>query len=293
MKIAVTGAGGFIGSALCRAAIAEGHEVVEIGRTALVDGTFSSALIGVDTLVHLAGIAHRSNVDEQDFVRSNHELSVEVARQAAGHGVKRFVFVSSIGVHGNKTEKGEVATENSPLFPQEQYARSKLMAESSLRSLSQQLGFELVIVRPPLVYGKDAPGNFSKLDRLVKRGIPVPIGLVKNKRTFVYVDNLSSALLACARHPKAANETFVVCDDESISTRELMRSMARARGKNILLPPVPYVALFLAAACVGKTAMLRKLTDSLVVSNARIKHVLGWEPPFSLDEGIKRSLHTG
>ena len=310
MKVLVTGANGFIGRgllgqlrrddqfepvALVRHPAAESVEGVEkrVGGSLEDRNDRVDVLEGIGTVVHLAARAHVLDESEGDpleaFRRVNVEGTLRLARQAAEVGVRRFVFVSSIGVNGNETARP--FTEGDAPSPQEPYAVSKREAEDGLRELAADTGMELVIIRPPLVYGPGAPGNFGSLLRWVHKGVPLPLGAVtQNRRSLVALDNLVDLIVMCLEHPAAAGETFLVADGEDVSTAGLLRKVGDALERPARLVPVPVWMLRAGAAALGKREMARRLLGSLQVDASKAREVLGWVPPVSLDEGLRRAV---
>lgn len=311
MKVLVTGANGFVGRAVLlrlnhisgmivlgsvrRPAkfVDVGAPLVKVGE--LSDQTdWSGALAGVQAVVHTAARVHVEDVAAADplaeFRRVNVEATLNLALQAAAAGVKRFVFLSSIKVHGEVTVEGQAFTEEDTLLPQDPYAQSKHEAEQGLRKLMLDTGMEVVILRPPLVYGLGVKANFAALIRSVQRGWPLPLGAVRNQRSLVALDNLVDLIVTCLCHPAAANQTFLVSDDHDLSTVELVRGIARAAGLAARLWPVPVWALQAAASALGKGASMRRLYGNLQVDISKARTVLGWVPPVSVDEGLRRAL---
>lgn len=303
-RILVTGASGFIGAHLVKWLVGCGRHVRAAARRSLttdcanlelaivedIDRTtdWTRALDGIDAVVHLAGRAHvrdkRSPAALQKFREVNVEGTMRLAEQAAGR-VRRLVFVSSIGVNGPRTTDRPFS-ESSPPGPIEDYAKSKFEAEEELRALSGRTGLELVIVRPPLVYGPACPGNFLRMIKLVDSGLPLPLASIRNSRSLVFVENLASALLSCAEHPLARGRTYLVDDGETISTPELARTLARLLGRQNRLIPCPLPILRSLASLVGRADALEKLTDSLVVDGSAIRRELAWTPHRTLQDGL-------
>lgn len=302
-SILVTGANGFIGNALMEQLHSLGVNAVGARRHAAdcskeilspsleVLSNWTPVLSGKSIVIHTAGRAHVMNEATEDptslFRAVNTTGTLTLAKQAAHSGVRRFIFLSSIGVNGNQSTK-PFNEADSPQ-PVEPYAVSKLEAEQGLMELSRETGMEVVIIRPPLVYGPNAPGNFGKLANAVRRGIPLPLGAVtQNRRTLVGLDNLVDLIVTCAYHPAAANQAFLAGDDEDLSTADLLRRMAKAFGVSPRLLPVPVPVLKAMARAAGKSGMVERLCGSLQVDITKAREVLGWKPPLTVDEGLAR-----
>lgn len=310
MKVLVTGANGFVGGAVWRRLHGMG-DVQAVGcvrRTvafpevdALVASVgdlsastdWSSALSGVEVVVHAAARVHvmqdAATDPLQEFRRVNVQGTLQLARQAAAAGVRRFVFISSIKVNGEATQAGHPFTADDAPAPLDAYGISKMEAEQGLRELAAQTGMELVIIRPPLVYGPGVKANFQAMMRWLARGMPLPLGAIHNQRSLVALDNLVDLIVTCINHPAAANQTFLVSDGEDLSTSQLLRRMGQALGKPARLIPVPPALLKLGAASVGKPAVAQRLCGSLQVDISKTRQLLGWSPPVSVDEGLKKT----
>ncbi|XLX42203.1 UDP-glucose 4-epimerase family protein [Ectopseudomonas mendocina] len=305
--IMVTGASGFVGAALCTELIQRGHAVVAVVRRIderrvpavtyieadLADlASFADGLPQVDCIVHLAGRAHMLNDKAADplalFREINRDASVRLAERALQAGVKRFVFISSIGVNGNINTRP--FTPNDRINPAEPYAQSKWEAEQGLWKIQHATGMELVIIRPPLVYGSGAPGNFGSLMRWIDKGVPLPLGAINNKRSLVGIDNLVDLIIRCIDHPAAANQVFLAGDGEDLSTTELLRGVAEAMGRPARLIPVPAGLLSLGVTLLGKRVVAQRLLGSLQVDISKTRQLLGWEPPVSVKEGLRRCV---
>ncbi len=253
---------------------------------------WQSALENVSIIVHCAARVHviRDNATDPlaAFRAVNVRGTLNLARQAATAGVQRFVFISSIGVNGAETFQNPF-TDQDQATPHSPYAVSKYEAELGLQALAAETGLEVVIIRPPLVYGPGAPGNFGSLMRWLQRGVPLPLGAIYNLRSLVALDNLVDLIELCITHPAAANQIFLVSDGEDVSITELLRRMSQALGCSECLIPVPATWLKLAAAMVGKQDVAQRLCGSLQVDIEKTRRLLDWTPPLSLDEGLKKA----
>jgi nucleoside-diphosphate-sugar epimerase len=305
MKVLATGANGFVGRALCAELIKQGLTVLAAVRektaieswTPIVIGNinnatnWSTALSGVDVVVHLAARVHVMNDTSVDplaeFRKVNVDGTLNLARQAANAGVKRFIFISSVKVNGEHTAAGKPFAEDIVANPQDAYGISKLEAELGLLKIAQETGMDVVIIRPPLVYGSGVKANFASMMRAVKRGIPLPLGAIDNKRSFVYVGNLVSMIVRCIDHPAAANQVFMVSDGYDLSTTELLRCCAEALGVKARLLPLPQKLLEIGAALLGKRDVAQRLCGNLQVDITKARTMLGWTPPFSVADGLK------
>ena len=251
------------------------------------------ALKDADVVVHAAARAHIMRNEALDplteYRKMNRDATLVLARMAAELGVKRFVFMSSIGVNGKLNTKP--FTEADRVSPHDAYSISKFEAEQGLLELANETGMEVVIIRPPLVYGKNAPGNFGILVKWISKGIPLPLGAVHNRRSLVALDNLVDFITLCAdrtRSPLAVNQVFMISDGDDISTTELLRKVAKAQGKMCWLLPIPVGLMKRAMQLLGKGAMADRLFGSLQVDNSKARELLGWTPVVTMDEQLAR-----
>lgn len=305
MKILVTGASGFVGQALTEVLERNNINIVKVSRQSKHDLTskacyaipdiaeftdWQSLLSDCDVVIHLAARVHMMNDKATDplveFIKTNVDNTLSLAKQAVSYGVKRFVFVSSIKVNGESTD-GVPFSKLSKADPQDPYAISKYRAELALMELSKNTGIEIVILRPPLIYGPNVKANFLTLMNIVDKQIPLPLGCVNNKRSLLYVDNLVDALIVCATHEVAAGKTFLVSDGEDVSTPELMKRIANALGKSSRVFYFPSLLIHFFSKLIGKKAEFDRLTQSLVIDSSEIRRELNWQPPYTLDQGLK------
>ena len=307
MKVLVTGANGFVGAALTTRLIAERRHIV-VGSVrnasaelpALVtrvevgplgpETDWRPAIERVDAVVHLAARVHMMSDKIRDPLAEYRRINVAgmctLARQAASAGVKRFVFLSSVKVNG---ESG-CYTEADPPAPEDAYGISKHEAELALRAIAKDTDMEVVIIRSPLVYGPGVRANFLALMRAVSRGIPLPLGAVNNRRSLVALRNLVDFIITCIEHPAAANETLLLSDGEDLSTTDLIRRLARAMGRPARLLPVPPSVLIAGAALLGQRDIAQRLLGTLQVDISKARELLRWEPPITVDEGLRLTV---
>lgn len=304
-RVLVTGANGFVGAALIRRLTAHARSVTGVARSSALGsppalicvGRYEDAaalMAGHACIVHLAARVHVMNDSAENpltaFRAANTELTKALARAAACAGVKRFVFVSSIKVNGEETVAGRSFSAADIPAPQDAYAASKMEAEQGLREIAAETGMEVVIIRPPLVYGPGVRANFAALLRAVKRGVPLPLGAIHNQRSLVALDNLLDFIETCIIHPAAANQTFLVSDGEDLSTPELVRRMAHAAGQSARLVAVPLWLLSAGARIFGKQDRLQRLCGNLQLDIAKNLDVLGWTPPVSVSQGLRLAV---
>ncbi|MGV3727534.1 UDP-glucose 4-epimerase family protein [Hydrogenophaga sp.] len=304
-KLALTGSSGFVGGTLMRRLLGNGTELLTIGHRAgegvqVTYDTLTSTddvsrqLSQCDALVHAGARVHVMNEVHQSPLLIYREVNVQktlsLAQKAASCGIRRFIFVSSVKVNGESTEATHPFTAHQAPAPLDPYGISKMEAEDGLRQIARETGMEVVVVRPPLVYGPGVKANFAALMRAVQRGLPLPLGAVThNRRSLVALDNLVDLLITCIDHPAAANQTFLVSDGEDLSTTDLLRRMSRAMNVPARLLPVPPALLKLGAGLMGKRDMAQRLLGSLQVDITHTRETLGWAPPISVDEGLRRA----
>ena len=299
--ILVTGATGFVGSAFVRLARSKGYRVFELCRNGAIIGANQAivdwapvSLAGASVVVHLAARTHMiyDNAFDplEEYRLANVKRTANLAELSVKFGVKRFLYVSSIKVNGESTCLGRPFSELSPPAPEDFYGISKWEAEQAVIDIAGRGHMEYVIVRPPLVYGEGVRANFRSMLKLVQKGVPLPLGSVVNKRSFISRQNLVDFLMTCLHHKAAGNETFLVSDQEDVSTKELILRMARLSQSRITVFPFPIPLLKLFAAIIGKSAMVNRLLGSLQVDSAKATRMLGWVPPFSLNDGLKATV---
>lgn len=305
----VTGANGFVGRALCAELVHRDMQVrgavrvsansvglpfecVAVGNIG-AETNWVEALNGIDVVVHLAARVHVMRERATDPLGRFRQVNVagteQLARAAVASGVKRLVYISSIKVNGEQTTGVPFAEQDVPA-PQDPYGISKYEAEQLLRQVSHDTGMEVVIVRPPLIYGPGVGGNFLRLLKLVSWGIPLPLASVRNQRSMIYLDNFADALIACATHPAAAGKTYLVSDGEDISTPLLMQHMANLMGRRSWLWPLPPVLLQLAGKMTGMSSVVERLIGSLQIDSAKIRSELEWLPPYSMQQGLSETV---
>ena len=313
MNILLTGASGFVGKATLaqlrrlpgthiRLALRQPLADFEPQQQHLISGIdanthWTSALQGIDTVVHLAARVHVMRDTATDplaaFRAVNVDGTLALARQAVELGVRRFVYVSSVKVLGESTAPSSAFTEDSPTDARDPYGISKLEAENGLKSLAAQTGLEVVILRPPLVYGPGVGANFQALMRAVQRGVPLPLGAIHNQRSLVAVQNLASAICLCTHHPQASNQTFLVSDQDDLSTPELVRAIAKALGRPARLLPVPQPLLSVLGKLTGRSAAIQRLCGDLHIDSQKISQLLGWQPVLTVQEALDATVSTG
>lgn len=308
--VLLTGATGFVGAALIerlarmgdgriRACTRDASAVFPATVETFVIDDLSSqtcwdhAFDSVSVVVHAAARVHVMNETAADplreFRRVNVDGTLHLARCAARAGVRRFVFISSIKVNGEATLPGQAFSESDVPAPSDPYGISKLEAEQGLFALAQETGMQVVVVRPPLVYGPGVGANFLSMMRWLRRGVPLPLGAIQNRRSLVALGNLADLVAVCAEHPAAANQVWLAADGEDLSTSQLLRRMGQALGKPARLLPVPAWMLGAVCAVIGKRGFAQRLCGSLQVDISKARQLLGWVPPLSVDEGLRRA----
>lgn len=309
LRVLVTGASGFVGQRICECLAIDGKAVRYAVRASDglrptgdlfsikdIDGVtpWVEALSSVDLVIHLAARVHilRDNtVDPMAAFRAvNVDGTLNLARQAADAGVKRFVFISTAKVNGESTQPDRPFTEVDLPNPQDAYSLSKHEAEQGLQKLAASSGMEVVIIRPPLVYGPGVKANFAALMQAVQVGRPLALGAVNNRRSLIALDNLVDFIMTCMEHPKAANQTFLVSDGNDLSTSELVRGLARAAGVSARLLPVPVWALQAGAMLLGKEDEVQRLCGNLQLDISKAQRLLNWRPPLVVEEGLRRAV---
>lgn len=310
--ILVTGATGFVGRRLIERLRQKNHESIAVVRS---DSTFVSstaktinigdllattnwdiALNDVDSIIHLAARVHVMDDSVADplteFRKVNVDATLNLARQAADAGVKRFIFISSIKVNGEITQRGQPFQPNDNYISTDPYGLSKYEAEQGLLAIAEETGMEVVIIRPPLIYGPNVKANFASMIKWTNKGIPLPLGAVKNQRSLIALDNLVSFIIHCLEHPKAANEIFLISDGEDVSTTELLQKVARALGKKPNLIRVPVRLMTFMAKLIGKDDLANRLFGSLQVNSSKACDLLGWKPVITMDQQLKKTVEA-
>jgi nucleoside-diphosphate-sugar epimerase len=311
MNILVTGANGFVGKAVCAEANLRKLQVVgavRLNKKLSIDvkiievgeinerTNWQHALVDCNVVIHLAARVHvmqeSSHNPLAEFRQVNVAGTLNLAKQAIKAGVKRFIFVSSIKVNGENTPPELPFAAADIANPQDAYGLSKYEAEKALLAMSIETGLEVVIIRTPLVYGAGVKANFKSLIKLAQLNIPLPFGAVNNKRSLVFIENLIDFILLCTHHPNAANQTFLISDDDDISTTRLIQYIKEASGKRPLLIPVPQSWLRFVFQLIGKSFLSDRLLGNLQVDITKAKTLLNWKPPFTLEQGINKTIEA-
>ncbi|SDP85022.1 UDP-glucose 4-epimerase family protein [Ectopseudomonas guguanensis] len=310
MRILLTGSSGFVGRAVQARLLADGsHHLRCALRKAPItplneveyclapslgaDADWSQALAGVDAVIHCAARVHVMQEQAADplaeFRRANVEGTLRLARQAVAAGARRFVFVSSIKVNGEQTLPGQAYRADDVSNATDPYGISKREAEDGLLKLAAETGLEVVIVRPPLIYGPGVKANFLSMMRWLQRGVPLPFGAIDNRRSLVALDNLVDLLVVCLTHPEASGQRFLVSDGEDLSTTELMRRLSAALGRSARLLPVPQALIEQAAILLGRRQLSQRLCGSLQINMDKTRERLGWTPPLTVDQALAKT----
>ncbi|MDV6328055.1 SDR family oxidoreductase [Idiomarina sp. Sol25] len=304
-QILLTGASGFVGTELFKELSCQGLSVTGTARSSYHESIVAMpldsqdwvpVLKNIDTVIHCAALAHVPESKDESFKAQVRALNVEapatLARQAKEHGVKRFIFLSSVKAMGESTPPNSPYRNNSEYSPEDLYGKSKRDAELALKKELDGSDTELVIIRPPLVYGPGVKGNFKALMGLAKKNLPLPFGSVANKRSLVSLDNLVSLIVTCVQHPKPLNDTFLVSDEHDVSTKELFETLTRAYGKDPKLWPFPVSLMKLGAKMLGKKAIADRLFGNLQLDISHTKKTLSWKPPVSFKKAIQNCVNS-
>lgn len=303
-KVLVSGSSGFVGSRVCVKAskysvfkstrkVMSSEDCIAVGAiTASTD--WRRAVENKGVVIHCAARVHVMSNDNLDALGAFREVNtagtLNLARQAAEAGVKRFIFISSIKVNGESTLAGSKFTSDDDILPEDTYGISKAEAENGLKEIAKEAGMEVVIIRPPLVYGPGVKGNFLYLLKLSKLPIPLPFGLIRNKRSMVYLDNLVDLIITCIDHPRAANRVFLVSDDDDLSLARLLTLIKKAMNRSSWLLPLPSFLFSLLGRLSGKSEVVDRLTGNLQVDSSDAYKYLGWVAPCSVEQGIKATV---
>lgn len=304
MTILITGSTGFIGSALAQTLanasvslhlasrrknfVALPNSKVFYLEDINAHTDWENALEGVETVIHAAGIAHRGGVTAKEYVRTNVEGTGHLAAMSVAAGVKHFIFLSSVGVHG-RVSRGCALTEASPYDPYNNYSLSKLIAEEAILAISKNSSMAITIIRPPLVYAAHAPGNFGRLLRLVAQGIPLPLGALENRRSVIALENLIDFILACLTKEQAQNQNFLIADPQPVSTQSILRWLAQGMKKRERLLQVPPRMVFRIAQLLGQEERYQQLCGDLELSTEKAQGLLGWEASLTTHTAIVKA----
>ena len=314
MRICLTGSTGFIGKKLSNHLLKNNHQIIAPIRIANLEifqqhknlnfvyvedkglnKNYSQSLTKVDLVIHCAARAHKMKENKNDCLQLYREVNVydtlNLAKQAVSHGVRRFIFLSSVKVNGEETLPSNSFKHDDIPKPEDPYGISKFEAEEALRNLSNKTGMEIVIIRAPLVYGEEVKGNFLRLLNLCNKEMPLPFANINNIRSMVSIDNLINLIMLCIEHPKAAGEVFLVSDEQNISTTELIKKIKKFMNKPERLFPLPLFMFKLSGYLLRKSPEINRLLGSLIVDTSHTHKVLGWKPLLSLEEGLEKTIH--
>lgn len=312
MKLMITGATGFVGNALLNKLLREQYELVAVTRAVsrtlkkstvrtvarelTAEQHWGDILQGVDVVVHLAARVHLMKDNAVDPLSECREVNthatLNLAKQAADAGVKRFIFMSTIKVNGETSPPNAAFKESDISAPVDPYAISKWEAEQGLQRLAQQTGMEVVVIRPPLVYGPGVKGNFASLMRWISRGWPLPFGAVENKRSILALENLIDFIETCLTHPAAGNELFLVADREALTSAELAEKIATAHGRQVRLWPAPTSVMTFLAGLSGKGSVVQRLFGSLCIDASKAEKLLGWVPKVTIEQQLHKIVEN-
>lgn len=303
--ILLTGSSGFLGREILSILNPNSVKVVKRGQSNVIGcqesysidkldskTNWSGAFSGVDCVLHLAAVAHKHDELNTTYDEINTRGTLNLALAAAHAGVKRFVFVSSIGVNGSATKNNKFTVASKP-SPHSHYARSKYEAEVGLKKISDETGLEIVIVRAPLVYGLNAPGNFGMLTKFIHRFPILPFGLARNQRDFISLPNLADLLVVCTSHPKAAGHTFLASDNDPVSIKELTNAIADGLGKRVIQLPIPKFIMHFLGKMAGKSTVIDQLFGDLRVDSSNLREILDWTPPFTMKQVMSSLRNSG
>lgn len=309
MRLLVTGSSGFVGHRLVEHSSLLGWDTLRHSRKEVLNEpgvsficdidkntNWMPMLNDIDCIVHCAARVHQMDESPENAQKAYDAVNVEgtlnLARQAVDASVKRFVFISSIKVNGEYTESGFSFTQEVKSEPTDCYSISKYQAEQKLKELAEQTGLELVIIRPPLVYGPGVKANFLSMMYWIKKGIPLPLGAIKNRRSLVFIDNLVDLICVCCSHPKAPGHVFLVSDDHDVSVTYLLKSIAQAMNARSYLIPIPEAILTFGLTVMGKKTIAQRLCSSLQLDISETKDILDWTPPCSFEAGINATVNA-
>ncbi|MCK6263238.1 SDR family oxidoreductase [Vibrio sp. ZSDE26] len=315
MKLLVTGSSGFVGQRLYEMAMSSNLEVCQVKRDSTLTQKWDSkngeifivssissktnwdgAFEGVDCVVHCAARVHQMKESKTDAIEAYREINaagtLNLAQQAEKAGVRRFIFLSSIKVNGEFTKEGNAFQPDLESIPNDPYGLSKYEAEIGLKALAKETGFEVVIIRPPLVYGEGVKANFENLMSIIRKGLPLPLGAIHNQRSLVFRDNLVDLILLCCQHPKAVGETFLVADEQDVSTTGLIELISKAMNRPNRLLPIPMSWIKLGAKLIGKPQISQRICSNLQVDMSNTQKLLGWKPKISTQDGVNRAVQA-